>query len=227
MVRVPQGKSKIMTIKLLVFDWDGTLSDSADRIVRAVHVGSDAARLPRCSAREIRDIIGLGLIESFRILYPRATDGGFQTFKKAYDSAYLNDDCTATLFDGARETLDELARHYKLAVATGKSRRGLDRELIETQLTEMFISTRCADETAAKPDPKMLHEIFEEAGFRAEEAIMIGDTDHDIGTARNAGVDCVAVTCGAQEESRLRAAEPAGVLATVNEFPRWLSERSA
>lgn len=213
-----------MAIKLLVFDWDGTLSDSADRIVRAVHVGAEAAGLPRCTDREIRDIIGLGLIESYQVLFPEGADDQFEPFQHAYGDAYVNDDCVATLFDGVRETLAELARNYTLAVATGKSRKGLDRELIETRLTEVFIATRCADETAAKPDPKMLYEIFDETGFRPEETIMIGDTDHDIGTARNAGVSCVAVTCGAQEESRLRAADPAAILPTVNQFPEWLRE---
>lgn len=212
-------------IKLIVFDWDGTLSDSADRIVQAVHVGAQQVGFPTRTDQQVRDIIGLGLIESFRTLYPEISEEQLEPFSVAYRDAYLDPDRVALLFDGARETLDELREcGYTLAIATGKSRSGLDRELIETNLTNGFASTRCADETAAKPDPRMLFEVLEETGFAAEQALMIGDTDHDIHTARNAGVLPIAVTCGAQLRHRIEAAEPAAVLDNVTELSGWLAK---
>ena len=214
-------------VKLIVFDWDGTLSDSAGRIVEAVHAGAELVGFAPRTDQEVRDIIGLGLIESFRSLYPEIGEDQLEPFSVAYRDAYLDPNRVAVLFDGARETLDELrGLGYTLAVATGKSRAGLDRELIETNLTEYFAATRCADETAPKPDPRMLFEVLEETGFAAEQALMIGDTDHDIHTAKNAGVLPIAVTCGAQLLERIEAAQPAAVLRNVTELSGWLATQA-
>lgn len=210
-------------IKLIVFDWDGTLSDSADRIVAALRQGAGEVGLPDRSDQEIRDIIGLGLNESFKTLYPEIEEARLEPFSDAYRNAYLNTDRTAVLFDGVIDTLNLLHDQYTLAVATGKTRLGLDRELEETQLGPYFVATRCADETAPKPNPQMLLEIFEHTGIGPNETLMIGDTDHDIGTAKNAGCLALAVSCGAQLLERLESAEPAVILNTVNELPAWLA----
>lgn len=215
-------------IKLIVFDWDGTLSDSADRIVQAIHVATKVVGLPTLSDQDVKNIIGLGLVESFRELFPVANlDEVYEPFNVAYRDAYLDSGgATATLFDGAIETLDALRTNYTLAVATGKSRAGLDRELEETGIGSYFAATRCADETKPKPDPLMLHEIFEATGIGAENTVMIGDTDHDVNTARNAGAVPVVVTCGAQLLPRLEAAEPSAIFNNVTELPVWLRNLS-
>lgn len=211
-------------LKLIIFDWDGTLSDSADRIVAAVRKGASAVGLPDRPDQDIRDIIGLGLIESFRSLYPDIHDAQMEPFGNAYRDAYLNaEQSAAVLFEGVVETLDSLRERYTLAVATGKSRAGLDRELVETDALRYFAASRCADETAPKPNPRMLFEIFEQTGIGPENSLMIGDTDHDIGTAKNAGTTAVAVSCGAQLADRLHAAEPRVLLENVNQLPNWLA----
>ncbi|MFK7820754.1 MAG: HAD family hydrolase [Planctomycetaceae bacterium] len=211
-------------IKLIVFDWDGTLSDSAQRIVDAVHVGAKLVGLPERSNQDIRNIIGLGLMESFRELYSADNEVLFEPFADAYRDAYTNTGIQAALFPNVLATLDVLRDRFTLAVATGKSRVGLDRELQETNLGEYFIATRCADETKPKPDPLMLRQILEVSGIAAENTLMIGDTDHDIHTAKNAGCLPIAVTCGAQLLPRLEVAEPAAILDTVADLPRWLGE---
>jgi phosphoglycolate phosphatase len=210
-------------IKLIVFDWDGTLSDSAERIVKAVQAGAGLVGLPERSNQDIRNIIGLGLVESFYELYPEHDKTQYESFADAYRDAYTSTGIKASLFDGVVETLNTLRERFTLAVATGKSRVGLDRELQETGLAEYFIATRCADETKPKPDPLMLNQILEVSGIAAENTVMIGDTDHDIYTARNAGCLPVAVTCGAQLLPRLEAAEPAAILESVAELPGWLA----
>lgn len=212
--------------KLIIFDWDGTLSDSADRIVYAVNAGAQHVGLPQRTVQEVRDIIGLGLIDSFQTLYPQIDHTQLEPFSSAYRDAYLEPGHVAVLFDGVRETLSKLRTNYSLAVATGKSRVGLDRELVETGLDDYFVATRCADETSPKPHPQMLHELFDETGFAATESIMVGDTDHDIQTARNANIPAVAVTCGAQLQHRLEKSKPAAILNNVVEFPEWLKTQT-
>ncbi len=212
-------------IELIVFDWDGTLSDSAERIVAAVHHAADVVGLPRRPAQEVRDIIGLGLAESVLTLYPDIDRDHLEPFAAAYRDAYLNTTDTAVLFPDVRATLDDLALRFTLAVATGKSRVGLDRELVETGVGHLFAATRCADETIPKPHPRMLQEIFDELGAAPQNTVMIGDTDHDLKMATSAGAIPVAVRCGAQREPRLRAAEPAVILDDVRQLPDWLHSR--
>lgn len=213
-------------IRLIVFDWDGTLSDSADRIVDAVSAAAVEAALPVRDAQQIRDVIGLGLVESFTTLYSADCMDQYETFANAYRDAYLNsNENTAKLFPGAVDTLRDLSRDYTLAVATGKSRVGLDREMKETATERFFATTRCADETVPKPNPKMLFEILQQTGIAAKHAIMIGDTDHDIKLAHNAGVVALAVQWGAQLRRRLEAAEPLEIFDRIDELPNWVRGR--
>jgi len=211
-------------IELIIFDWDGTLSDSADRIVAAVSAAAVASELPERDAQQIRDIIGLGLVESFTTLYSDDVLDRYDVFAAAYRDAYLNaEQSVARLFPGAMDTLEVLSGDYTLAVATGKSRVGLDREMKETETEHFFITTRCADETEPKPHPRMLHEILQQTGFAPEQAIMIGDTDHDIKLAHNASVPALAVQWGAQLRERLEAAEPRVIFDRIDELPGWIA----
>ncbi len=210
--------------RVLVFDWDGTIADSEARIVAAAIDAIDELGLPERSASEIREIIGLGLAEAVAALYPGA-DGETvgEAFVAVYRRRFLD---TARepipLFPGARETLTQLAERFTLAVATGKSRRGLDRELAENDLGALFDASRCADEAPSKPHPAMLQEILDDLGFAPQESLVIGDTEFDVLMARNAGARALAVASGVHAPERLLAAGALEVIETVADLPDWL-----
>jgi len=209
---------------LLVFDWDGTLADSIGRIVDAIQHAAVCCDLAPRDATQVKGIIGLGLPEAIRSLYPRLDEAAVMTFRDQYAQRYIALEATPSpLFDGVLEGLDRFRRDgFQLAVATGKARRGLDRVLKAHGLDTFFDITRAADETRSKPHPLMLEEILQHCGVRAERALMIGDSAFDLQMARNAGMPCVAVGYGAIELNALLAYEP--VLA-IDRFPQltaWL-----
>jgi phosphoglycolate phosphatase len=115
-----------------------------------------------------------------------------------------------------------LKGQHVLAIATGKSRRGLDHDLEFHQLKPLFVASRCADETSPKPDPAMLLELMDELDAAKDGTLMIGDTSHDLEMARAAGVDALAVTYGAHHAEGLRACAPLGCVSTVPELQTWL-----
>ena len=179
---------------LLVFDWDGTLVDSIHRIVESMRAAADASDLPQLPEQTIRDIIGLGLPEAIAALYPQLEAGErFERFRKVYSDHYIDlEQAPSPFFEGAFEALEQFrAEGYQLAVATGKSRRGLDRVLQGHGLLQFFDVTRCADETASKPHPRMLHEIMQLTGIGAERALMVGDSPFDLDMAHAAGMTAV------------------------------------
>jgi phosphoglycolate phosphatase len=196
--------------KLLVFDWDGTLMDSEAHIVASMEAAINEMKLERLSQDVIRNIIGLGMREAVHALYPEHRDEDFlQAFIAAYRSHYFVPGAAQPLFPGAIETLDRLhSQGYLMAVATGKSRRGLDHSLTETGLGGFFHSTRCADETQSKPHPQMLEEIIHDLGVLPEQSIMVGDTEYDMEMAQNAGSAAIAVTYGVHHHERLRKYSP-------------------
>lgn len=211
--------------RLLVFDWDGTLVDSEARIVDAASTAIAEIGLPARARAEIRDIIGLGLHEAVEKLYPDADEATCVRFVEHYRRHFVQRmGAGSPLFPGVAETLEALrGQAYALAVATGKSRAGLARELEATGLGEHFDATRCADETCSKPHPRMLFEIMEELGFERHETLMVGDTVYDLEMARNAGVRAAAVTCGVHERDRLLQFEPLVFLESVAGLPPWLT----
>ena len=214
-----------MRYPLIVFDWDGTLFDSATVITDCiVDAARDMAlRVPdRATASHV---IGLGLNDSLRHALPDLAPERYPDFLARYRKLFLEREDTLCLFEGVAELLGELkGRGHSLAVATGKPRRGLDRSLQSSRLGEMFIATRCGDETRSKPDPAMLLELMEELDTEPGGALMIGDTSHDMEMARAAGVDALAVTYGAHSEESLRACGPRGCVASVEDLGRWLKE---
>lgn len=213
--------------KLLVFDWDGTLMDSEARIVGCLAMTFSDLGMVTPARDALLNVIGLGLPEAFRALAPDADGEQIRRLIDRYRYHFLSDHhAPATLFGGARETLEALDRQgYLLAVATGKGRRGLDRALEETGCGPLFAVTRCADETASKPDPRMLLEVMEVAGVWPHETLMIGDTEYDIQMARNAGAAALAVSYGVHEAARLRAQQPLGCLDDIREIIGWLDGR--
>jgi len=210
--------------KLLIFDWDGTIIDSTGRIVSSIRAAARDLSLPLPTVEASRDIIGLGLPEAIRILFPGCGEEVVEPMKQCYAHYYLGADETPTaLFPGVQHTLESLHRKgYRLAVATGKSRRGLEHVLAETGLGWLFELSRCADETTSKPDPHMLHEILQQTGVERHHALMIGDTEYDLEMGSRAGVDTVAVSYGAHHIDRLKVLRPVKEVHHFPELEHWL-----
>jgi phosphoglycolate phosphatase len=214
-----------MKYKLIVFDWDGTLMDSEGRIVASMEKAIGAAGLAPLPPEQIRDIIGLGLLEAVQTLLPAETPTVQEGVVEHYRNHYLSSQGEPTpLFPGADVVVRELERQdYLLAVATGKSRRGLNRSLQESGLAECFQATRCADEAFSKPHPQMLLEIMDELGTIPVETLMIGDTAYDMLLAANAGAHALAVDYGVHSRERLMEHGALDCLGDVREIPDWLS----
>ncbi|MCU1729083.1 HAD-IA family hydrolase [Pseudomonas sp. 7P_10.2_Bac1] len=213
--------------KLLIFDWDGTLADSVGRIVTAMRVAAQRTGRPERDEESIRGIIGLGLPEAILTLYPDMAESEMAVFRQHYADVYIAmDEQPSPLFPGVAQTLAAFrADGYLMAVATGKARRGLDRVLKVHGWERFFDVTRAADETASKPNPLMLNQILEHCGVSPREALMVGDASFDLLMARNAGIDSVAVSYGAQSVERLLEFEPR---LAINEFPElrtWLGRQ--
>lgn len=206
---------------LLVFDWDGTLMDSETRIVGSFTKAIADLELQPRSEGALRNIIGLGLREALYSLYPDADPGQVVALEAAYRSHFLSAATESqALFPGVEEVLEAmLARGFLLAVATGKSRAGLQRGMEETKLGRLFCGSRCADETASKPDPSMLHELTRQFDIRADHCIMIGDTEYDLEMARRAGAASIGVNYGVHGEARLRRLASLACLDDIRELP--------
>jgi phosphoglycolate phosphatase len=218
-----------MPFKLIVFDWDGTLMDSEARIVACIHAAFGDLGLPLPSLESARDIIGLGLDEAMAVLLPEAGAQGRRALMERYRHHFLvANETPSELFPGVAQTLAWLrGRDYLLAVATGKSRRGLDLVLSSTGLGGHFDATRCADETVSKPHPEMLLQIMDELGVSGPDTLMVGDTEYDMQMARNAGAHALAVCYGVHAPERLLAQGPLGCLADLADMPAWLEGHAA
>lgn len=214
--------------KLLIFDWDGTLADSIGRIVTSMQEAAQRAGRAERDDEAIKGIIGLGLPEAILTLYPDMAAEQVIAFRQHYANTYIALDAEPSpLFTGVAESLEAFrAQGYRLAVATGKARRGLDRVLKAHGWERFFDVTRAADETASKPDPLMLNQILAHCDMRPEQALMVGDASFDLLMARKAGIDSVAVSYGAQSIERLRDFDP---VLEVDHFPElrgWLEARA-
>ena len=211
--------------KLLIFDWDGTLCNSIGRIVESMHAASTRAGYALCDDLAVKGIIGLGLPEAIRTLYPEIGDDELIAFRQHYAGHYMALDAQPSpLFEGVAQAMEAFrADGYHLAVATGKARRGLDRVLKAHGWENYFDATRAADETASKPHPLMLEQILAQCGVSPRQALMVGDASFDLMMARNAGMDSVAVSYGAQSAEALQAYEPRLTIDRFSELQAWLS----
>ena len=208
---------------LLVFDWDGTLLDSTGAIVDAIQGACRDLGLPEPPREHTSHAIRLGLVDALRHSVPELADDQFALMVDRYRYHYLSRDHDLRLFDGVRELLAELqAAGFLLAVATGKSRVGLERALKNSGLGPYFSASRCADECFSKPHPQMLDELTGEFSIQADRALMIGDTTHDLQMAINAGVVGLAVDYGAHPAAALDALNPLARVHTVGELAEWL-----
>lgn len=214
-----------MSWRALIFDWDGTLMDSAGHIIAAVRAAAEDIGVRVPAEDEVRHVIGLGLREAIAVAMPELDDADYERFVAAYRHRFWQESLHGqALFPGAREVLLELkAAGYLLAVATGKGRNGLRRVLEEEMLHQVFDVTRCAEETISKPDPRMLVEILDELGLEPREALMIGDTSYDLEMAARAGMDRLAVSYGAHRKALLLPHGPLGFLDDIRDLPQWLA----
>lgn len=212
---------------LIVFDWDGTLMDSTGTIVKCIQAAARDLGLPVPDNRAAAYVIGLGLQEAMQAALPGLDSKLYPRIVERYRYHYLSKDQGLTLFDGVPEMLADLSQQgYFLAVATGKSRVGLNRALDAAKLLSTFDATRCADETFSKPHPAMLHELTRELGQDIGRTVMIGDTTHDLQMAINAGATGIAVHYGAHPAPELQALNPVFAANSVPELHAWLTENA-
>jgi len=209
--------------KLIVFDWDGTLADSTAIIAQSIQAACRDIGEPAPDDIAARYVIGLGLADALRHIAPALFADRHHELAARYRHHYLAHDSSIPLFDGARELLSALGTAgYLLAVATGKSRIGLDRALIANELEGQFDATRCADEGFPKPHPAMLLHLMDRLAVTPSETLMVGDTTHDLELARNAGTSAIAVSYGAHAASGLAQLSPLATVHSMGELDAWL-----
>jgi phosphoglycolate phosphatase len=208
--------------RLIVFDWDGTLIDSHSAIAECMQEASRELGLSVPERERATHVIGLGLHDAMRIVAPDLPGHRYPEYIDAYRRHFLAREESMQPFPGMRDLLGFLSNRSTLAIATGKSRRGLDRALRASGLERHFRASRCADETHPKPHPAMLHELMAELDASPAEVLMVGDTSHDLQMAAAAGVDAVAVSYGAHARESLLACGPRGCAASVEELREWL-----
>lgn len=212
---------------LIVFDWDGTLMDSAAAIVLAIIAACRDMGLPEPTEAQARHVIGMGLNEALRYAVPDLPEQAYPKMAERYRFHFLSRDQELHLFPGVEEALNMLAGGgWTLAVATGKSRLGLNRALGHSGLAALFDGTRCADESFSKPHPAMLEELMEELAVPRERTLMVGDTTHDLQMAKNARVDALAVSFGAHPRESLAAELPLAILDNPRDYEAWFSSNA-
>lgn len=212
---------------LIVFDWDGTLFDSTALIVRCIQAACHDIGVAVPSDERAAYVIGLGLHDALQHAVPGLPPERYPELGQRYRHHYFARQHELVLFPGTLDMLQALkARNHWLAVATGKSRRGLDEALQTVQLRGLFDGTRTADETASKPHPRMLQELMREFGAEAERTLMIGDTTHDLQLAANAGTARIGVSYGAHAPEAFDAHGPLFVAHSTAELHDWLARNA-
>jgi len=212
---------------LIAFDWDGTLFDSTALIVRSIQAACRDVGTAMPSDERAAYVIGLGLRDALMHAAPEFPQERYAELANAYRRHYFAHQHDLVLFEGVLPMLQTLKdRNHCLAVATGKSRRGLDEALATSQLKGVFDSTRTADETASKPDPLMLHELMAELGVTPQRTLMIGDTTHDLQMAQNAGTASLGVSFGAHDHAAFEPFQPRHVAHSTAELHQWLREHA-
>jgi phosphoglycolate phosphatase len=195
---------------LIIFDWDGTLIDSIDWIAHCLQTAGEQCGCGTPETQAAKDVIGLSIRNACAKLFPGADEPTLTQLTDCYQQTYLSRQLSrADLFPGVYEMLVELkGAGYQLAVATGKTRTGLQEALQATDTEDLFCITRCSDETASKPDPLMLHQIMRHANAANDRSLMVGDSTHDLQMAKNAQISSIAVSCGAHPQDILQQYSP-------------------
>lgn len=214
------------TRELLIFDWDGTLADSAGDLVGALQLAIQETGLPERSPAQMRELVGLGVQDILARLWPELDPAKVRQRLSGYRERFARPRGRARLFEDVPAALAALKQAgYPLAVATGKSRRGLERAMVETDCLGLFNITRCADESAPKPAPNLIDDILLRTATLPEDALVVGDTEYDMAMARAAGVAAIAVGSGVHKAERLQRAGATAVLPGVGALPGWLAAR--
>ncbi|MEY3501936.1 MAG: Pyrophosphatase PpaX [Pseudomonadota bacterium] len=212
---------------LIAFDWDGTLYDSTQIIVRCIQAAVTDVGGQTPSQAQAAYVIGMALMPALAHAAPDVPKEKYPLLGERYRHHYAQHHNDLSLFEGVLPLLQALhERQHLLAVATGKSRKGLDEALHQVALRGIFDASRTADETAGKPDPRMLHELMAELGVVPERTLMIGDTTHDLQMANNAGCASVGVSYGAHGPSGLEDLRPRAVVHSVAELHAWLQNHA-
>jgi len=212
---------------LIVFDWDGTLMDSTSTIVKCIQASARDLGLPVPTDLLASHVIGLGLLDAMQLAMPGLEPKMHARMAERYRYHALSRDHEMTLFPGVQDMLQDLSQQgYFLAVATGKSRVGLNRSLDAAKLLSLFDATRCADETFSKPHPAMLQELTRELGQDMRRTVMIGDTTHDLQMACNAGAAAIAVEYGAHPVAELQTCRSLYSAPSVAHLHQWLDEHA-
>lgn len=211
-------------LELIVFDWDGTLMDSEATIVDCLQTAARELGYACPDRDSARNVIGLGLHQAVAMLFPEVTETEVTALANQYRQHFLNKEREPSpLFAGARALLEDLtARGYFLAVATGKSRRGLDMELESTGLGTFFHATRCADEAFSKPHPQILLDVLEFLGMDSGQALVVGDTEYDMQMALNAGSTAIGISHGVHTPERLLEHGAQTVVDRLSQISDWL-----
>jgi phosphoglycolate phosphatase len=207
-------------VKVVIFDWDGTVMDSIDKIVNSVRIAAERLSLPVPTEHAAKQIIGLSLDPAFKTLFPDSSATERELLSEHYKDVYSNVDRTPTpLFDGAEHVFSSLRqRGYQLAVATGKARRGLDRMFAETKTGHHFVTSRCSDEAQSKPHPQMLEHILTELQLTPQQAVMIGDSRYDLMMAHSIGMPRIGVTHGVHGHHEFAPFAPHAVIDSLAEL---------
>lgn len=199
--------------------------DSTGQIIQAMQLGIEQLSLPSKTDQQVSHIIGLGLNEAVLSLYPDLDTETRQQLGLHYQQNWLKQPDEAPLFDHAADLIKQLyQQEYFLGVATGKSRRGLNKVLDRTQLGGFFHATRCVDECHSKPHPDMIEQLMDYLGVEPDKTLMIGDTSHDLNMAHNAGADSVAISHGAHDIDALQACEPKYLAKNLYQVQQWLNQ---
>lgn len=210
--------------KLLIFDWDGTLVDSIERIATSLQAASYQICQSSISNNEARNVIGLGLQEAIQQLHPDLEPNHISQIAQAYKHHYINENTVdETPFEGSAELLSELRQKgYYLAIATGKSRIGFEHSANKFAMKAYFHNTQCSGENRSKPDPQMLLKILDTLDITERDAVMIGDSKHDLKMAQNAGMDSIAVTHGVHSAVELSDFNPLVCLDRITDLLHFL-----
>ncbi len=217
-----------MSPRLVVFDWDGTLTDSLEPITAGIRVAIERAGLPPRSDEAIREIIGLGVAAGIARLYPQAPGEARVALAnvQADPAVRAHTEQPAPLFAGARELVEALAgQGTLLAIATGKGRDALQRDLVAAGLADRFAAVRTADDGPGKPAPAPLLALLEETGTWPGEAVVVGDTLYDLQMAQAAGVEGIGVTWGVHPAERLHTGGPRAVVERLEDLSDLLTGR--
>ena len=208
---------------LIAFDWDGTLYDSTQIIVRCIQSAVVDVGGQKPTDEQAAYVIGMALMPALAHAAPDVPKDKYPMLGERYRHHYAAHHNDLSLFDGILPMLQALReKQHLLTVATGKSRKGLDDALHQVALRGMFDGSRTADETAGKPNPRMLNELMAEFGVSPERTLMIGDTTHDLEMAHNAGCASIAVSYGAHGTSDFGRWNPLTVAHNVSELHDWL-----